>query len=120
MIKVVFIGDKPSSKNLSEDIPFVGANCFERFVSFIKRINPDYYLALNSETERELQEIETLVEGGFKVVCMGKVAAIRLRDRSIPHMTLPHPSGRNLQVNDEQKVNSMLEEAWIYVRSSHG
>lgn len=120
MINVVFVGDKPSSKNLSEDIPFVGANCFEKFVGFIKRINPDYYLALNSETERELREIEGLIQGGFKVVCLGQVAATRLRDRAIPHMVLPHPNGRNPLTNGKEKIEEVLEEAWIYVRSNHG
>lgn len=119
MVKVIFVGDKPSTKNVSEDIPFVGASCFNRLVSWIKRINPDYYVCLNSETNRELSDIEVLSQEGFRVIAFGTQACVRLRDRGISHMYMPHPSGRNLMTNDEELISKALEEAWIYVRSGN-
>lgn len=116
MIKVVFVGDKPSVLNVSEDIPFVGAACFKRLITWIKKLQPDYYLALNSETERELRDIELLVANDFKVIALGVHAAIRLRDRGIKHFTIPHPSGRNVRNNDLVAIEARLEEACRYLK----
>ena len=116
MVKVIFVGEKPSQCNVSEDIAFVGAACFPRLVEWIKRINPDYYVCLNSETNRELNDIEALTADGFKVICLGKQASVRLTDRQIDHMVIPHPSGRNRQVTDEVAIAKILEDAWMYVR----
>lgn len=44
MIKVVFVGDEPSKTNVSPDIAFVGAKCFNTVVQWIKELNPDYYV----------------------------------------------------------------------------
>lgn len=116
MTKMIIVGEKPSKYNLSEDIPFVGAACFNRLVEWIKKLEPDYYVAYNSETERELRDIELLAKDGFKVIALGVSAATRLRDRGIEHFTLPHPSGRNLLINDKELMTQVLKHAWLYLR----
>ncbi len=117
MTKLVIVGDKPSKLNISEDIPFVGASCFTRLVDWVKHLSPDYYLIFNSETQREMSEIELLANNGFKVVALGRFASTRLKDRDIPHYCLPHPSLRNKTCNDKELMKNLLNEAHAYIRS---
>ena len=117
MIKVVFVGDKPSSKNLSEDIPFVGAQCFKRLTEWIRKIDPDFYLVYNSEMNWQLDEIKLLKEEGFKVVALGKVASSKLSEKSIYHYILPHPSLKNRQNNDNEVIERHLSAIKDLVRT---
>jgi uracil-DNA glycosylase len=118
MIKVVFVGDSPSSLNLSKDIPFVGAKCFERLVSWIKVINPDYYILINSELNYDLCQIKLLFYNDFKIIALGKNASNKLTTQGINHFSLPHPSGLNRNLNDNNYVSSILSKAYNYVRSA--
>jgi len=116
MIKVVFVGDQPSKKNISSDIAFVGATCFYRLIRWIKYIEPDYYITLNSVLNSDLEKINVLSENGFKVVALGNNAHKNLQHCGIEHFTLPHPSGLNRKINDDNYVKNVLELAKQYVR----
>lgn len=115
MRKVVFCGDEPSSKNISTDIAFVGANCFERLISWIEYIKPNYYICLNTDTVGQLSDIRKLQKNGFKVIALGKKASDRIKD--IPHKKINHPSGLNRSNNDLIKIENMLEDVKAYIRS---
>ena len=104
MIKVVFVGDTPSSTNIHPDIAFVGAKCFERLVEWIKQLPIDYYICLNSEGERDLDKIHCLTSAGFKVIALGNKASDRLSLQKVEHFKLPHPSGLNRIINDKRKM----------------
>ena len=104
MIKVVFVGDEPSPTNISHQIAFVGAKCFERLVGWIKYLQPDYYICLNSNTDDDMLGIESLVDAGFQVVALGNKASKRLQKYDIDHWKLPHPSGLNRKLNDEKAM----------------
>jgi uracil-DNA glycosylase len=117
MIKIVFVGDKPSSKNVSKNIPFVGAACFTRLVNWINFIKPDFYLILNSNLDSEINQIKLLYDLDFKILSLGKESYNRLLKNQINSFLLPHPSPLNRQINNEHFVNQVLTEAKRYIES---
>lgn len=114
MKKVVFVGDQPSQLNTDKTVPFVGAKSFRRLVHWINFIDPDYYIVLNSADEADIQKIVNLHYAGFKVVALGKEAAKRV-PTGVNYASLPHPSGRNLQVNDIVEICAALSKVKEYV-----
>lgn len=115
MIKAVFVGDEPSKTNVSPDVAFVGAKCFPTVVKWIKELNPDYYVCLNSDTVSQLSDISKLAKAGFKVIAFGNKASERLVKWNVPHIMMPHPSGLNRKLNDKQAMALELMTAHSYL-----
>jgi hypothetical protein len=111
MTKVVFVGDEPSSTNIDPSIAFVGSRSLRTLVKWIKFLEPDYYICLNSNTEGCLDAIEKLYKNGFIVIALGKEA----EKRCVCHFVLPHPSGRNRKLNDKEYIDKCLAniKRWI-------
>lgn len=109
MLKVVFVGDEPSRINIDPDIAFVGAKCFQRLTEWINYLSPDYYICLNSHTDRDISKIGILELNGFKIIALGVNASKRLEESGITHFKLPHPSGLNRQLNDKRYVEQHLD-----------
>lgn len=117
MIKVVFVGHKPSRLNVDPNIAFVGARCFPRLVEWIKYINPDYYICLNINNISDSFTIRKLSENNFKIVALGKDASCLLDFYKIAHFQLPHPSGLNRLINDKEYIERKLKIAYKYVNN---
>lgn len=115
MVNVVFVGDEPSDLNISPEIPFVGAKSFKRLVQWINYIKPDYYVVLNSSASEDIVKILNLYNNGFKIITLGEKASKRLNGL-VEFAGLPHPSGRNLQVNDIAEMGIALGRAKDYVQ----
>lgn len=114
--QAVFVGDKPSSKNISPDIPFVGASCYKRFVEWIGYFDLDYYTVYNfSMYCDEGIKIEKLQQAGFAIVALGLEASKRLNRFGIEHFTLPHPSGLNRKINDPEAIQNALSDCQEYI-----
>ena len=105
MVKVVFAGDEPSELNVSPDIAFVGAKCFTKVVEWIKELEPDFYVCLNTDTVSQLSDINKLYKSGFKIIALGEKASKRLEKMEIAHAVLPHPSPLNRKLNNKKKKN---------------
>lgn len=105
---IVFVGDEPSKTNTSPDIAFVGAKCFPRLVQWINKINPDYYIVLNSDTVGSISDIRKLSQTGFIVIALGEKASKKLTVAQIKHKKLPHPSGLNRKINNKQEIDKLL------------
>lgn len=116
MIKVVFVGDEPSKLNLLKDYAFVGARCFKRLCDWIKIIDANFSLCVNSSQD-ELKDVCTLHADGFKIIALGFKASQRLTAMGIPHYEMPHPSGRCLKLNDKAYLAACLDNAKAYVRT---
>lgn len=114
MTKIVFVGDEPSETNVDPNIAFVGAKSFNTLVKWIKFVEPDYYICLNSNTEGCLRAVDKLYEAGFKVVTLGRDASLRVQafTKSKIFYSLPHPSGLNRQLNDKTYIENKLETLW--------
>lgn len=114
--RVVFVGDAPSANNAVETIAFVGAHCFPRLVEWIKLIDPDFYVCINSNELTQMADIHKLVvRADFKVIALGLTAAKRLTEFEIDHFMMPHPSGLNRKLNDPIAIKELLVEAREYV-----
>lgn len=116
MTKIIFVGDKATDKNTILSIPFVGTKSFDRLVTWIAKIDPDYYLVYNSDDDVSLLEVKLLqAYQGFKVIALGNNASKRLNKFSTYHHKIDHPSGLNRNLNSHDYVEKMLNDCkeWL-------
>lgn len=114
-IKVVFVGDKPSSKNIDRNIAFVGTQSYKRLIKWIVALKVKHYHLFNSNDQRDLDYIKLYESWGYKVIALGLAADGRLAKESIPHYRMPHPSGLNRQNNNDNYIKAKLEECRKYI-----
>lgn len=130
---ILFVGDRPSPKMKPGAKPFEGADCEKRLIDWQRIVAPDYFPPLtkeerdkgyicilglftyNSHTSEDLNDIETIARGRTAVIALGNVASKKLNGLNIYHFKLPHPSGRNRQINDKAFINSKLTECKKYI-----
>lgn len=123
---IVFVGDKPSKKNIDPSIPFVGTRSYKTLLDWIYKMNidisqvklcnkdfidgtyEDWYIALGNEAEKALQE---------KVFWVWNWKT-QFEEKIKPHyFKLPHPSGLNRKLNDKKWLESELNKCkeWLNV-----
>lgn len=119
---ILFIGDKPSPKMKSGAPAFQGAACEKRLMEWIYKIivndadknkyraPVEAYLIANKNDEELL-----IWARASKVIALGNNAAKHIFSMDIPHFKLPHPSGRNRQINDKEFIAKKLKECreWL-------
>ncbi len=117
---VLFVGDKPSNKMKPGAKPFEGAACEERLLMWIEDImtEVDYdprYKIINSINTNMLFLKIYVYFMGYPIIALGNEASKRLIKAGISHFKLPHPSGRNRQINDKEFISKKLTECkkWI-------
>lgn len=71
-------------------------------------INPEDKYSVIKLNATDLRPLLTTEEWAFTVVALGKVAARTLKKKGLRHYELPHPSGRNRQLNDKTDVMTKL------------
>jgi GH35 family endo-1,4-beta-xylanase len=113
---VVFVADKPSSKNCSPCIPLIGTASYKKLREWCNKYNLSPYL-LNSHTPYWLKLAERLSAQGLPVVALGIQASKRLTGLNVKHFKAPHPSPRNLQMNNSAVLEQRLQELVVWVRS---
>jgi uracil-DNA glycosylase len=109
MIKVAFIGDRPSTANSSPDIAFVGTKSHTRLLRWISEANVSNYELHNAY---DVSGNELPLPKAEMYVALGAAASKRLAKANLLHLALPHPSGRNRLLNDsvqEQLAISTLK-----------
>lgn len=116
---VLFIGDRPSKRS-DPKVPFKGAACGKRLMEWIKFVIDDKYLKYKIINQ---SDYPSLIVGeflllGYKIVALGNVASNFCRD--YPHFKLPHPSGRNRQINDKEFIMNKLIECKEYIGGKNG
>ena len=124
---IVFVGSNPtvhnkalqpfantrSGKVLSEWIDRMGLSRV-RFVNVSNSVTPGNRKLKVSEYELDRLAKEV---GSGMAVALGKTAADALRRTGIEFFELPHPSGRNLKLNDKDFVARELARCAIYLAS---
>lgn len=121
---IFFVGDKPSSKNISHRA-FHGADCEKRLLCWIvdMGIHANSYLLFNKDDLSVDYRGVTFDDGetyadvadGDKIVAVGKEASKHLFHLGIPHFILPHPSGLNRQINDDAFIEKSLMACKAYL-----
>lgn len=111
-MKVLIVGDRPSSLNVDPKVPFKGAKCEKRLNTWIDVIGIRNCKIIN-QSDFEYDEIVDLINmyNGLytkvKVVALGNNASKALK--SLEHFKLPHPSGLNRKLNDKKYEKQQLK-----------
>ncbi len=129
MEKIVFVGDKPSDKNLDPNIPFVGTQSYKKLLDWIFKMNIDItHVAMCNK-----DGLKPFHTGLCKFIALGNEAEKVLKDhvnhywditkqKEYPeparYFKLPHPSGRNPKANPSEELDNLLKECseWLKQR----
>lgn len=118
---IIFVGDKPSSRMKSGVKPFEGAGCEKRlleWMSILFAAPSTEYMLFNQSDLWIGHYLRNEFDAFYKesaVIALGEKASRYLKLRSIPHFKLPHPSGRNRQINDKSFISERLAECKKYI-----
>ena len=126
---IIFVGDKPSAKNLSPDVPFVGTQSgvkLDGWIEYLELSEGDYdVININTDEGFDIvQEAESRFIA-YKFVILGNKAEATLKKHfgmiyadSNWWFKLPHPSGLNRKLNDEKFVKNELNKCkeWLNER----
>lgn len=118
---IIFVGDKPSKKNIDPDVAFVGTVSYRRLLEWIYLMNlsiNDVNICNKDDSTWEFWERISATCTNINFVALGRNAANFLHKKGVEHFTLPHPSGLNRSINDKSHLNRQLElcKQWIRER----
>lgn len=112
-MKVVFVGDRPSAKNLNPDVPFIGTVSGKRLLRLLAEVPSLQYSLANAY---KVDGTPAPIPVGRKYFALGFKAAQRLDKLGLPYTKLPHPSPLNRFWNqpdaDQQFVQMVLRGFW--------
>jgi len=116
---IVFIGDEPS-KRTDPNQAFKGAGCEKRLMTWIEYLLPsgELYELYNRVSPYAATWTLCHVDRENPIIALGKNASDWLGP--VPHFKLPHPSGRNRQLNDKEFVKARLEACKEYILLNRG
>jgi len=112
--KVVFVGDKPSTKNLDPNVAFVGTRSYDTLTEWCNTMNIPFRIFVNSEST-DIIDIAEYNQQGCIFVALGNKASDVLNRLRIDHHKLPHPSPRNFALNDKQALHEKLMVCKRYI-----
>lgn len=120
---ILFVGDKPSPRMAPTSRAFQGAACEDRVYKWINKIlsrprvrewaYPAFRICNSTDNDCIYYARESSC-----VIALGNNASKFLTSHNISHFKLPHPSGRNRQINDKTFIALQLELAKIYINST--
>lgn len=115
---ILFVGDRPSAKMKPGAQPFEGAACEKRLLEWITSVSMPHegYRIVNADNKKTLrQEIQYSMIFKYPVIALGNNASQHLCSMGVQHFKLPHPSGRNRQINNKKFIKSRLAECkkWL-------
>ncbi len=123
---VVFVGDTPSKRMKPGAKPFEGAACERRLMSWIETIldlNPVHnlldmgdYMITNRDTML-FKFLRLTTSNRWCFIALGNNASRTLGKKE--HFKLPHPSGRNRQINNKAFIDQKLLECKKYIEAHY-
>jgi uracil-DNA glycosylase len=134
---VVFVGSNPAQLSPDPLTAFAGTKSGKRLALWIAEIGVVGADVINVSSivtpgNRPLKVSEFDLESlrrnlsrdpmGYRraVVALGKTASLALRKIGMDHFVLPHPSGRNRQLNDSTYVEAQLALCREYIEHRLG
>ena len=123
---VCFVGSNPSRKNHDSLVPFQGTRSLHILFGWIKLMELDRYKLFNVTpkvieynkirvSDYDLDTLDKEVKNEKLVVALGFVASKALTKLGVRHFRLPHPSGRNRQLNNPVFVKSQVLACKSYI-----
>ena len=129
---IIIVGDKPSKNNVDPQVALVGTPSYRRLLEWIGLLDIDISetVLCNRDDIRThfsnligfrdsvvvTKKFRKLITEDDKVIALGEEAAASLSRAGIGHFRLPHPSPRNRMLNDQAKVNIILEECRVWLK----
>jgi len=112
---IIFVGDKPSKKNVDPDVAFVGTLSYKRLLEWIWIMNIDI-------SDVKMINISKMWKyepygASKRVIALGKNAAKAIEYWAPNAFILPHPSGLNRKLNDKKWLNSELKKCRKWLRA---
>jgi len=112
---ILFVGDEPSTLNTDPVLPFKGAACEKRLKEWIEKVRGSkLYVIINRVDEDAAEMMGLAIALKEPIVALGNNASKSLG--KIPHFKLPHPSGRNRQINNKAFIEAKLLECKSYIK----
>lgn len=114
---VYFIGDKPSAKNLRQNVPFVGTASYKTLLNWIAICDLDITrIRLFNQSDAPFDEEASRFLRDVKVIALGNIAANYLKTTGIEdYFILPHPSPANKAAHKD--LTNKLYQCKMYVYS---
>lgn len=133
-MRVLFVGDEPSSKNINPEIAFIGTKSYDRLLEWTAYMQVNEFEMINRVDKNFYNRVDFYFENGNPVIALGAKAEHALKNiaknyeggENFPnYWSLPHPSGRNYLLNDKvfvrnclDKCKKFLDAIDIYLRDS--
>ncbi len=115
-MKVLFVGDRPSTYNTDPEVAFDGTPSGKRLMaweSYLAVADDVTFKRVNSTAKRDFEFIKAH-QG--PVVVLGHHAALKCKMAGITEFfKLPHPSPRNRRLNDKYYEMEMLRQCKRYI-----
>jgi len=110
---IVFVGDRPSSRNKSKYVAFVGTPSYRRLLEWIYIMDVDISECLTCNTT-DPWAYDQIMQAD-KVIALGRVAQKFVRQFREDFFRMPHPSPLNRHLNDEVFVRRCLKDCKVYL-----
>ena len=121
---ILFVGDAPRANMKPGSRAFKGAKCESRlmeWIGFLLDLSPlellvtnDRYRIINQSDPAFYSDLhEHYFHTKGPTIALGGVASLALGKAL--HFKLPHPSGRNRQINDKEFIMSRLIECKLWL-----
>jgi hypothetical protein len=119
---ILFIGDKPSRKNLDPTVAFVGTKSYNTLIIWINSMNldPEECVFINRVDENYSELVNHCVSKNYPVITLGLPAKEDTKQLTTDFYDLPHPSGLNRQLNRKDYLNMKLLECKQFILSKTG
>jgi uracil-DNA glycosylase len=117
MPRIIFVGDRPSKKNIDPKVPFEGTRSHLTLLGWIAALGVTDYALVNSYNLANRIGICKYDEAGCHFVTLGLKASVVLDKMGLKYHRLPHPSPRNRLLNNPQFVELSLAKCKAYLDS---
>jgi len=117
-VSILIVGDSPAPKNVCPTIPFVGTQSYKRLLEWIWELDVDISkVGMVNQSDNALWgDIHTLAiecSQDAKIIALGNKAydaVVKLnKEHDLDVFKLPHPSGRNYQLNNKKWLSEQLK-----------
>jgi nicotinic acid phosphoribosyltransferase len=113
---VLFVGDKPSSKNKDVNVAFVGTRSYATLTEWSIEVGLNYHAKMINRTDPSFKDVVWLASKyGFPIIAFGKEATKALSGLNVDFYEMPHPSGKNFKLNDKQFLKEKLKGMRTYL-----
>lgn len=124
---IFFIGEGPSSKNKSKDVPFVGTQSYKRLLEWIWALDVDVtevvlanveHIKIYSTGSVAVEQPNMMADYDFRydsMIALGLKVSKELDNLGVGHYILPHPSSRNRKLNDPEYEVQVIDNCRIWL-----